>query len=91
MNTIILIECKYKQDKEKISNILTYYAFKQIHKDIYVGNLTKDEQDNLKEEFEEKTKKQDNIIVIPICKGCYKKIIQYGYQKTLEEEKYVIL
>ena len=91
MKTIIITKTKFKKDKTKIENILTSYAFKKITKTTYIGTLTKEETNHIKETIKENTTEKDTILIIPICQGCYNNITQYGKEINLEEEKYVIL
>jgi CRISPR/Cas system-associated endoribonuclease Cas2 len=91
MKHIILAQNKFKQDKKIIENILMTYGFKEIMHNIYIGNLTKEEKDNIHLELKQNTKNQNTQIIMPICNGCYNNIIQIGTTKDLEDQKYVIL
>jgi len=67
------------------------YSFKQIDNNLHLSELSQSDFDELKKELKEIINKRDNIILIPICKGCYKNIIQMGNKINFKEEKYVIL
>ncbi|MBE6489064.1 MAG: CRISPR-associated endonuclease Cas2 [Methanosphaera stadtmanae] len=88
---LIITKIKFLQQQEKINNILITYSFKQIDNNIHLSELSQTEFDELKKELKEIIKEKDNIIFIPICKGCYKNIIQIGNKINFKEEKYVIL
>lgn len=90
MKTIIITKIKFKKDQEKIENILITYGFKQITNDAYIKELSKEDYEELKKELKN-INQEDTIMLITICQGCDKNILQYGNKINLEEEKYVIL
>ena len=91
MKTLIITKNKFKKDKEKIDNILITYGLKKIIKDTYIGNISKEEQNEFIKETKKIYQTYDTIIIIPLCQRCLNNIYQIGTEINLEEEKYVIL
>ena len=91
--TLTLLDkyCRFSTIYYKIKNILINYAFRDITKNINIGELSAEELESIKAELENNNNDKDSIIIVPICQGCYRNIYQIGKNINLEEQEYVIL
>ncbi|MDO5849411.1 MAG: CRISPR-associated endonuclease Cas2 [Methanobrevibacter sp.] len=91
MKVLIIFNVKFKKDISKLKKLLDYNAFRQINSTTYIGELSNNELEILRNEIKQNFNENDTIIVTPICKNCIDKVEIIGQNIEFDEEQYKIL
>jgi len=73
---------KFSKFLEKFGRRIQYSVFEIYNSERVLTNILSEVELRYKKRF----KNADSIVIFPICEGCKKKIIRYGYSKNEESE-----
>ena len=91
MKTIIITKTKHKKTKHETENTLISYAFKKISNETYIGDINKEEKEQVIQKLQEIIQENETTIIIALCKTCKENIKQIGQEIKLDQEEYMII
>lgn len=88
---MLLIAYDFANDKvrSKFSKFLEKFGRRIQYSVFEIGNSPRVLTNILKEielVYKKKFKKEDSILIFPVCEGCKKKVVRYGYAANEENE-----
>ena len=88
MYMIASFDCKFKTNQENIERILQHFGLRKIQSSLYIGELDNNEREILVKNINETIRKNDSILIIPICQKCFSKKEYCGREIKFKNDLY---
>ena len=88
MYMIASLDCKFKTNQENIEKVLQHYGLRKIQSSLYAGDLSNGERKDLSEYISQIIRKNDSVLIIPICENCYSKKLTAGREIKFKNDLY---
>jgi CRISPR-associated protein Cas2 len=76
------VRTRFSKFLKKFGRKIQYSVYEIRNSDRVLRNILDEVELNYKKSF----KKSDSVVILPICEGCKKKVIRFGYAENDEKE-----
>ena len=88
MYMIASFDCKFKGNQENIENALQHFGLRKLQPTLYAGELENNEREELEKNIDEIIRKNDSLLIFPICQNCFSKMGLNGREIKFKSDLY---
>jgi len=78
--------------RNKLIDVLFYYGMERIQYSVFIGHINETHFDRMVDQIYDEFEQEDaKILIIELCKGCFKKAISINYDLPLEKPKHIVI
>jgi len=78
--------------RNKLIDVLFYYGMERVQYSVFIGHINETHFDQMVERIYDEFQDEDaKILIIELCKGCFKNAISINYDLPMEKPKHFVV